>query len=154
LADDRLHFQATARAVARGERLLIVFFDQGQREDEWTERLEDLTIWFLKQGVRNVVASDDTIDSLRSIISRNTELMAFFFREFEPIRMPPAPTLLVHPAHHLIPAGYLRMSQKSAARVLILPRDAADPTAQHRCLADSFNGRSLGFDELCTMLAI
>ena len=137
-----------------GERLLIVFFDQGQREDEWSERLEDLTIWFLKQGVRNVVVSNDTINSLRSVVNRNTELTAFFFREFEPIRMPPAPTLIIHPAYHLIPAGYLRMSQKSATRVLILPRDAADPTAQHRRLTDSFNGRSLGFDELCTMLAI
>jgi superfamily II DNA helicase RecQ len=137
-----------------GVRLLLVFFDRGQREDERAERLEDLTIWFLKQGVRNVVSSDDTNDSLRSIVSRHAELRAFFFREFEPIRMPPAPTLIVHQARRPIPSAYLRVSQKSALRVLILPGDTVDPVAPHRRLADSFNGRSLGFDELCAMLAL
>jgi len=137
-----------------GERLLLVFYDRGQREDEWAGRLEDLTTWFLKQGVRNVVVSNDTIDSLRLIVTRNPELTPFLFTEFEPIRMPPVPTVIIHLAHQPIPAGYLRRSQKSAVRILILPEDTVDPAAQHRRLADSFNGRSLGFDELCTILAL
>jgi ATP-dependent DNA helicase RecQ len=146
--------KAPLEQLLAGDRLLIVFYDNGQHEEEWAERLEDVTIWFLKQGVRNVVAPNDTRDTLRSRVSKNTELPAFFFREFEPIRMPPAPILVVHPAHQPVPARYLRMSQKSAARFLILPSAAVDPYSPHRRLADSFNGRSLGFDELCSMLAL
>ena len=144
----------TLEQLLAGERLLLIFYDPGQREDEWAERLENLTIWFLKQGVRNVVAPKEILDSFRSTISKNIESPAFFFREFEPIRMPPAPTLVVHSAHQLAPAAYLRMSQKSAIRFLILSTTVADPNSPHRRLVDSFNGRSLGFDELCTILAI
>lgn len=137
-----------------GERLLIVFYDKGQHEDEWTERFLDLSVWLLKQGVHNVVASSETLDTLRSRVSNNRELVAFFFSDFESIRMPPAPTLIVHSAATPVPTGFLRMSQKSPMRVLLLPVDATDPFRQHRRLADCFNGRSLGFDELCTMLAL
>lgn len=141
------------RDLLGADELLLVFYSQVQHEDEWLERLEDLTRWFLKQGVRNVVDPLKLIESRRLNFS-NAEVTVFFFQEFQPIKMPPAPSLVIHPVGRPVPPAYLLMSSKSPIRIVLIPNDSVDPGANHRSLRDGFNGKTFSFTELCTILAL
>lgn len=141
------------RDLLGGDELLLVFYSQAQHEDEWLERLEDLARWFLKQGVRNIVDPLNLLGS-RRLNFNNGEATAFFFREFQPIKMPPAPSLVIHPVGRPVPPAYLRMSSVSPIRIALIPDDSVDPRANHRSLRDGFNGKTFSFTELCTILAL
>lgn len=135
------------------DRLLLIFYNKEKRQDEWLERLEDLTRWFVKQGIRNIV---DPVSLLEGRLLNLTQsgLPVFSFPEFEPIKMPPAPTLAIHPHGQPVPKNYLRMGTSSPIRIVLVPNDSVDPYSDHRLLRGSFNGKSFSFMEICTILAI
>lgn len=141
------------QALLRNDRMLLIFYNQGQRKDEWLERLEDLSRWLVNQGVRNIV-DPGTLLTGHNLNLNRAEPVTFFFREFEPVKMPPGPSFIVHPTGVPVPSHYLRMNSDSPVRILLIPDDSVDPIAGHRQLRDAFNGRSFSFKELCTMLAL
>jgi len=145
--------KASLQTLLGNERLMAVFYNRAQPKDEWLERLEDLTRWLVRQGVRNIV---DSTNLLRGRIYNldPTESIAFFFLDFEPITMPPGPTFIIHPKGVPVPSQYLRTNADSAPRILLIPENSADPVAGHRRLRDVFNGKSFGFTELNTILAL
>jgi hypothetical protein len=135
------------------DQLLLIFYNKAQRQDEWSERLEDLTRWFVNQGIRNIVDPHNLLE--RRLLNLNkAELPVFSFPEFEPIRMPPSPTLVIHPQNQPVSKNYLRMSANSPIRIILVPNDSLDPHSDHRLLRSSFNGKTYSFMELCTILSI
>src|SRR5262249_815809 len=115
---------------------------------------EDMLLWCLKQGVRNVVAPDRLLIRFREAIGLSPEHAVFFYNRFEPVQMPPTPSLIIHPANEPALHAYFQSGKDMAVRIYLMPIDTCDPVNPHRRIADSFNGRSFKFEEFRTIVAI
>src|SRR5262249_7892546 len=128
-----------------GEKVLAIFYDSNQPGPETEETLLSLFVWLNGQGVRNIVAPQKILAKLRLMFRGDMESISFFFKELEPLLMPPVPTVVFHAASEAVPLTYMRVTSASPHRVLLLPMGAADPASSHRRLFDSFNGRRFRF---------
>lgn len=142
------------RLIGGAGNCLAVYCDARGRGADWEGQLGNLVRWFAAQKVANVVDPAGALSNVRSELSRGRDGVVFFHERFDPLRIPPVPTLVIHPAGELVPPAYLNFAKGKVARVLLLPEDAADPRRRDRRLADVLDCRSFRFEELLTLLAI
>lgn len=142
------------RLLGAGGNCLAVYYDPRVRGAEWKDQLLNLVLWFVRQKVMNIVAPAELLSDFRPELARNRDSVVFLHEQFDPLRTPPVPTLIIHPAGEAVPPAYLNLTRGKVVRVLLLPEDAADPRRRDRRLADVFNCRGFRLEEFLTLLAI
>lgn len=133
-----------------GESLLLVFYSVF--EDKRSERNRDrLFKWLISQGIKNIVAPT----ALHEAFAKQTgKIPIFLFEEYHPLQMFKVPTLIFHPEGELLSVRCLLAPETEVPRIILLPENTPDPTANHRQLKDVFNGRNFYFEFLCGELGL
>ncbi|MBD2101020.1 protein DpdF [Leptolyngbya sp. FACHB-261] len=133
-----------------GESLLLVFYSAF--EDKRSERNRDrLFKWLINQGIQNVVAPTALHKAFTKQSGKN---VIFLFEEYRPLQMFKVPTLIFHAEGKPLSVRYLLAPEMGVPRIILLPENTPDPTANHRQLKDVFNGRNFYFEFLCGELGL
>lgn len=133
-----------------GESLLLVFYSVF--EDKQSERNRDrLFKWLINQDIQNIVAPTALHKAFANQSGRNP---IFLFEEYLPLQMFKVPTLIFHAEGKPLPVRYLLAPELRVPRIILLPENTPDPTANHRLLKDVFNGRNFHFEFLCWELGL
>ncbi|HEY9697649.1 MAG TPA: protein DpdF [Trichocoleus sp.] len=107
--------------------------------------------WLIDQGIRNLVAPLSLYESLAKTAGKTP---IFLFEEYDSLRMPKIPTLVIHPEKISLPSKYLLPLSSEAPIVLFLPIDTPDPKVPHRRLIEVCSGRHFTFDSFCMEISL
>jgi len=133
-----------------GESLLLVFYSAF--EDKRSERNRDrLFKWLINQGIQNVVAPISLHEAFAKQVGKTP---IFLFEEYRPLQMFKVPTLIFHAEGKPLSVRCLLAPELGVPRIILLPENTPDPTAEHRQLKNVFNGRRFHFDVLCMELGL
>ena len=135
-----------------GEKLLLVFCPSFNSQTQ--RRRNNLLQWFVKQGIRNIVSSDELRGMLRETAEAVGRLPVFLFEKYEPLQMPVVPTLIIHSSTSSFSPRYLVPPESQAPRIIMLPFDTPDPNATHRSLNSVYSGRHFSFEFLTAGLSL
>ncbi|WP_052672291.1 protein DpdF [Aliterella atlantica] len=136
-----------------GEKLMLVFYNYLEAK-QWRTNQSQIIEWLIQQGINNIVFSDNGKESVKEVINQFRENSIFLFDNYQPIKMPAIPTLILHPPAVSIPQSYLCQSDRSSYRIILLPNDTPDPNRDDRKLIDVFNGRSFRIEVFCKEIGL
>ncbi|WP_377480569.1 MAG: protein DpdF [Microcoleus anatoxicus] len=132
-----------------GNKLMLVFYESLEAQS-WKLKSPKLFNWLIEQGINNLVVSDEFPSILIEETNRIADACIFLFQKYEPLLMPPIPTLIFHPPGKTIPHNYLSLNRTSQAPlIIVLPVDTPDPSRDDRKLIDIFYGKFFMFDHFC-----
>jgi superfamily II DNA/RNA helicase len=137
---------AELQRLIANEKLSIIFYDRLQIKN-WKFHRDRAFKWLIERGVRNLVIPPELklelIEELRPNSINNGFI--FLFEKYEPIKMPPIPTLIFQETE--ISQRHLLLNDNSQApRILMLPEDTRDPSREDRKLINIFSGRYFRFN--------
>lgn len=137
-----------------GESLLLVFYSafEDKKAERNRDRLfRDLFKSLINQGIQNIVAPI----SLHEVFAKQAgKKPVFLFEEYRPLQMFKVPTLIFHAEGKPLSIRCLLAPETGVPRIILLPENTPDPTAEHRQLKNVFNGRNFHFDVLCMELGL
>jgi hypothetical protein len=106
--------------------------------------------WLIEQGVKNIV----TNPKIYPIFQHDWKQTIFLFEEYQPLKIPNLPTLILNLPGDTITQKHLKTSFNQAPKIILLPITTPDPNREDRQLINMFNGRSFTLEEFCIEVGI
>jgi ATP-dependent DNA helicase RecQ len=129
-------------------KLMLIFYKIVEQKEDKKGII--LINWLIEQGVKNIVAHP----KVYSIFQKKVDQPIFLFDEYQPLKMPNLPTLILSLPEDQITQKHLKVSPNQAPKIIILPITTPDPNREDRQLINMFNGRSFTLEEFCIEVGI
>ncbi len=140
------------QSLLKSEKLLVIFYESLRDKKHILNRAFK---WLVEQGIINMIIPYQLDSSLIEEINQIPNSFIFLFEKYQPIMIPPIPTLIYHPQGVKCPENYLSQNNISQApRIILLPIDTPDPSRTDRRLIDIFSGNQLKFDSFCIEIGL
>ena len=129
--------------------LILIFYDVVE-QGKWEQQRNDLFNWLITQGVSNIVVSKN----LQNVFIQEKAPLVFWFDidNYQPIKMPCVPTLIVYSPGDVL--SYIPTNRNQVPCIILLPINTPDPTRSDRRLIDIFPGLSFRFESFCKQVGI
>ncbi len=137
------------KSLLAEDKLMLVFYEPLEAQS-WKLKSSNFFNWLIEQGINNLVLHDEFPTIKIAEINGIADACIFLFEKYEPMLMPPIPTLIFHPPGKAIPHNYLSLNRTfQAPLIIVLPVDTPDPSRDDRKLIEIFPGKFFMFDHFC-----
>jgi superfamily II DNA or RNA helicase len=132
--------------VELGTKNLLAIFHGGLGSTSDIRKLDSLILWLAQQGVRNIIAPEDLLGSLRERFREFTTPL-FFYDQYDQFHTQQFATVVA--SRSALETETLRklLHESDVPRVLILPEYTVDPFSTHRRLCDIADCRTYRMNE-------